>query len=182
MTVKVTSKLVEGLTDGFTGKPLEVFMTITKGVPPLYNCPDAFSVHIPYSSLESLQDAVSMKNGVCGLRDIVNPTDPYTGEKLLLRVFPDGRFSYKGGLNPRMAFNSIEELVYHLAMRDGKANTKKPGAEVTVSSPERVGRELPEENAPSDFTKETVERIVSEHMPRGTQISMSGAKKGKKKK
>lgn len=183
MTVKVTSKLVEGLTDGFTGEPLEVVMTVTAGVPPLYNCPDAFSVHVPHETLESLQDDVSMEKGIRGLRDAVHPKCPYTGEPLLLRTFPDGRFAYKGGLNPRVAYKSLEELRYWLSMRDGKSPYAKPGPQKPVTKPERVGRELGEVNAPSDATKETVEKIVAEHMPRGTQVSMAGAKrKGGKKK
>lgn len=179
MTVKVTSKLVEGLTDGFTDKPLEVYMTVTAGVPPLYNCPGAFSVHVPRASLEELQDDVSMKCGVRGLRDSVNPTCPYTGEKLLLRTFPDGGFAYRGGLNPRVAFKSLEELRYRLSMRDGKPKFPKPGEPAPVTKPSRKERELSEVGAPSDATKEAVEKIVSEHMPRGTQVSMAGKSKGK---
>lgn len=175
MTVKVTSKLVEGLTDGFTGEPLEVMMTVTAGTPPLYNCPDAFSVHVPHGSLEALRDDVSMKDGVRGLRDSVHPKCPYTGEDLLLRVFPDGRFAYKGGLNPRVAYKSLEELRYWLSMRDGKSPYVKPGPQKPVTKPERAGRELAEENVPSDATREVTEKIVAEHMPRGTQVSMAGA-------
>ena len=181
MTVKVTSKLVEGLTDGFTGEPLEVFMTVAAGIPPLYNCPNAFSVHIPRASLATLRDDVSMENGIRGIRDSVNPKCPYTGEDLLLRVFPDGRFSYKGGLNPRMAFSSLEELRYRLSMRNGVAKFPKPEESSPVLKPERVGKELGEQNAPTDATKEAVEKVVSEHMPRGTQVSMSGASSTKNK-
>lgn len=181
MTVKVTSKLVEGLTDGFTGEPLEVYMTVTAGTPPLYNCPEAFSVHVPRASLEELQDDVSMENGIRGVRDAVHPKCPYTGEDLLLRTFPDGRFAYKGGLNPRVAYGSLEELRYWLSMRNGKSKFPKPGPRKPVTKPERVGRELGEQNAPSDATKETVEKIVSEHMPRGTQVSMAGKSKGGKR-
>ena len=179
MTVKVTSKLVEGLTDGFTGEPLEVYMTVAAGTPPLYNCPEAFSVHMPRESLGELQDDVSMENGIRGVRDAVHPKCPYTGDDLLLRTFPDGRFAYKGGLNPRMAFQSLEELRYRLSMRNGVAKFPKPEPRKPVSKPARVGRELGEQNAPSDATREAAERIVSEHMPRGTQVSMAGkAKKG----
>ena len=181
MTVKVTSKLVEGLTDGFTGEPLEVYMTVTAGVPPLYNCPNAFSVHIPHDSLALLQDDVSMENGVRGLRDAVNPVCPYTGERLLLRTFPDGRFSYKGGLNPRVAFRSLEELRYRLSMRNGVSPFAAPEPHTPVARPKREGRELGEQNAPSDATKEAVEKVVAEHMPRGTQVSMSGKAKAKAK-
>lgn len=174
MTVKVTSKLVEGLIDGFTGEPLEVMMTVTAGTPPLYNCPEAFSVHVPHSSLVSLQDDVSMENGIRGLRDAVHPKCPYTGEELRLRVFPDGRFAYKGGLNPRVAYKSLEELRYWLSMRNGVSKYQKPAPQKPVTKPERVGRELGEENVPSDATREATEKIVSEHMPRGTQVSMAG--------
>ena len=93
---------------------------------------------------------------------------------------PDGRFCYAGGLNPRRAFTSLEELRYFLSMRGGKSPFPKSGAEARVTEPARKPRELPEENAPSDATKEAVERVVSAHMPRGTSVSMSGnsAKKG----
>lgn len=173
-TVKVTSRAVAGLTDGFTGEPLSVVMTITPGVPPLYSCPEAFSVHVPHDSLASLKDDVSMEGGVRGIRDAVNPVDPYTGDPLKLRVFPDGRFAYSGGLNPRTAFKSLEELRYRLSMRGGVSKYPRPGQALPVTKPERAGRELGERNAPSDATKEAVEKVVSEHMPRGTQVSMSG--------
>lgn len=180
MEVKVTSKLAEGLTDCFTGRPLEVFMEVKAKSPPMFYCPDAFSVHVPFVSLEALQDAVSMKNGVCGLRDAIHPTCPYTGAKLKLRQFPDGRFAYAGGLNPRRAFESLEDLVYHLSMRDGKTDMAKPEAHVAVK-PKEGDKYLPEQNAPSDATKEAVEKaVVAAGLPRQTQVSMSvpGKKKG----
>lgn len=181
MEVKVTSKLAEGLTDGFTGLPLEVFMEVKAKSPPMFYCPNAFSVHVPYDSLEALQDAVSMKNGVCGLRDATHPTCPYTGAKLKLRPFPDGRFAYAGGLNPRRAFESLEELVYHLSMRDGKTDVAKPEAHA-VTKPKEGDKYLPEQNAPSDATKEAVEKaVVAAGLPRQTQVSMSVPAKTEKK-
>ena len=181
MTVKVTSLLVKDLSDGFTGEPLEVYMTVAKGSPPVYNCPNAFSVHAPQKSLELLQDDVSMKDGIRGVRDKVNPVDPYTGRPLRLRVMPDGQFCYVGGLNPRRAFMSLAELVYHLSMRDGKSPYPMPSAPTPVTKPGQGERELPEENVPSDATKEAVERIVSEHMPRGTSVSMASGRGGRRR-
>lgn len=181
MTVKVTSLLVKDLSDGFTGEPLEVYMTVAKGSPPVYNCPNAFSVHVPQESLELLQDDVSMKDGIRGIRDKVNPVDPYTGKPLKVRVMPDGRFCYVGGLNPRRAFMSLAELVYHLSMRDGKSPYPAPSAPTPVTKPGQAERELPEENVPSDATKEAVERIVSEHMPRGTSVSMASGRGGRRR-
>lgn len=181
MTVKVTSKLADGLVDGFTGKPLEVVMTVAKGVAPLYSCPGAFSVHTPRKTLVELQDDVSMKEGVRGLRDAIHPTDPYTGEAFKLRTFPDGRFSYQGGLNPRKAFQSLEELRYWFSMRAGVSPFPKPGSSVKAEKPGRKERELPEVGAPSDVTKETVEKVIAAHMPRGTSVSMSVTKKSTKK-
>lgn len=173
MEVKVASKLVEGLTDGFTGRPLDVMMSVNPKSPPLFYCPGALSVHVPYDTLEELQDAVSMKDGVCGLRDSVNPTCPYTGEPLKLRTFPDGRFSYFGGLNPRRAFTSLESLVYWLSMRDGVSTRDKPSPRVAVK-PKAGDRDLPEQNAPSDATREAVEAaVVKAGLPRQTQVSMS---------
>ena len=181
MEVKVTSKQAEGLTDGFTGRPLDVFMEVKAKAPPMFYCPDAFSVHVPYDSLDALQDAVSMKNGVCGLRDATHPTCPYTGAKLKLRPFPDGRFAYAGGLNPRRAFESLEDLVYHLSMRDGKPGVAKPEAHVAMK-PKEGDKYLPEQNAPSDATKEAVEKaVVAAGLPRQTQVSMSvPGKKGRR--
>lgn len=181
MTVEVTSKLVQGLTDGFTGKPLKVCMTVSAGVSPLYHCPEAFSVHVPRASLAELQDDVSMENGVRGVRDAVHPKCPYTGEDLFVRTFPDGRFSYKGGLNPRTAYKSLEELRYWFSMRNGVSKFEKPGPQAPVTKPERIGKELGEQNAPSDATREAAERIVSEHMPRGTQVSMAGKPRRRKR-
>lgn len=183
MEVKVTSKLAEGLIDGFTGRPLEVLMEVKAKSPPMFYCPNAFSVHVPYDSLEALQDAVSMKDGVCGLRDVIHPTCPYTGAKLKLRPFPDGRFAYAGGLNPRRAFESLEDLIYHLSMRDGKTNVSKPGAHVAMK-PKEGDKYLPEQNTPSDATKEAVEKaVIAAGLPRQTQVSMSvpAKKKGRRK-
>lgn len=173
MEVKVTSRLVERLTDGFTGRPLEVFMEVKAKSPPMFYCPNAFSVHVPYDSLEALQDAVSMKNGVCGLRDATHPTCPYTGDKLRLRPFPDGRVAYAGGLNPRRAFCSLDELVYMLSMRDGRPAFPKPSRCAAVR-PRSEGRELPDLAAVSDATREAVEKaVVRAGLPRQTQVSMS---------
>lgn len=185
MTVKVTSKLAEGLVDGFTGDPLEVYMTVAPGSPPLYNCPGAFSVHTPRESLEQLQDDVSMENGLRGVRDAVNPVDPYTGEPFKLRVWPDRRFSFTGGLNPRIAFRSLEELRYRLSMRGGVSPFDPPAPPPAVAQPSSAPRDLPEEGVPSDATLEAVEKVVAEHMPRGTSVSMSrrpgGSKGGSRK-
>lgn len=148
-------------------------MSVKAKSPPMFYCPEAFSVHVPYDSLEALQDAVSMKNGVCGIRDAIHPTCPYTGAKLKLRPFPDGRFAYAGGLNPRRAFESLEDLVYHLSMRGGKPVARKPGAHAVVK-PKEGDKYLPEQNAPSDATKEAVEKaVVAAGLPRQTQVSMS---------
>jgi len=183
MTVKVTSTLAAGLVDAFTGKPLSVVMTVAPGSPPLYSCPDAFSVHAPRETLAELQDDVSMKNGIRGLRDAVHPTDPYTGAEYRLVVRPDGKFAYAGGLNPRRAFLSLEELRYHLSMRGGKSPFPKPEPPPRVTRPERKERELSEENAPSDATLEAAEAaVVKAGMKRATLVSMAGpAKKGKRK-
>ena len=174
MEVKVTSKLVEGLTDGFTGRPLEVIMSVKPKSPPMFYCPHAYSVHIPYESLKHLQDAVSMKNGVCGCREVVHPTCPYTGETLKVHLYPDGKFGYRGGLNPRRAFTSLEELVYCLSMRDGVAKMPKPGKKPVAVKPKEGDKDLPEQNAPSDATREAVEKaVVNAGLPRQTQVSMS---------
>ena len=183
MEVKVTSKLVSGLKDGFTGRPLEVFMTVKPKSPPMYYCPKAFSVHVPYDTLMHLQDAVSMKDGISGVRDSVHPTCPYTGADLKLRVFPDGSYAFTGGLNPRRAFMSLEDLVYHLSMRDGKTDVPKPGKPPVAVKPKAGHRELGEQNAPSDATKEAVEKaVVAAGLPRQTQVSMSVSSKNSSKK
>lgn len=182
MEVKVTSKLVEGLVDGFTGRPLDVYMSVKPKSPPVFYCPGAYSVHIPYASLPLLQDAVSMKDGVCGLRDHLHPTCPYTGEQFRLRTFPDGRFAYTGGLNPRRAFLSLEDLVYRLTMRAGKPSVAKPEPHAAVK-PRDGDKDLPEQNAPSDATKEAVEKaVIAAGLPRQTQVSMSVPAKNSKKK
>lgn len=184
MEVKVTSKLVEGLTDGFTGQPLEVYMVVKSKSPPVFYCPKAYSVHVPYDSVVALQDAVSMKNGVCGLRDSVHPTCPYTGEQLKLRALPGGKYAYMGGINPRRAFLSLEDLVYRLSMRDGKATRARQPAPCAAVKPREGDRDLPEQNAPSDATREAVEQaVVRSGLPRQTQVSMSvpSRKKGGKR-
>lgn len=183
MEVKVTSKLVRGLVDGFTGQPLEVFMTVKAKTSPMFYCPNAYSVHVPHKSLAALQDAVSMKNGVRGIRDALHPTCPYTGAKLVIRPFPDGQYAYAGGLNPRRAFASLDELLYRLTMRDGVATREKPAARVAMK-PRDAEKELPEVGAPSDATREAVEQaVVKAGLPRQTQVSMSvpdKKKRGKK--
>ena len=180
MTSKVTVPRALGVKCPFTGDVLDVYITIGGGGV-LYSCPSAFTLAEPVASLAELQDRASMRNGVHGVVDGARkPTCPYTGERLLLRVLPDGRYMYAGGFNPRRAFPNLDEFLYYLTMRDGVATREKPGPRVPV---ERVRPEPPRRPdgkiEPSDATLEAMEKIASEHMERGTVVSMSGARPGK---
>ena len=184
MTNKVTVPRALGLKCPYTGEGLDVYLTVVQGGV-LYSCPHAFTLAEPVGSLAELQDRASMRNGVRGVADgAARPACAYTGERLLLRELPDGRYMYAGGFNPRRAFTDLDELLYYLTMRNGVATREKPGPRIPV---ERVRPEPPkrpdERTEPSDATLEAMEKVASEHMERGTVVSMSGAepRKGRKR-
>lgn len=186
MTSKVTVPRALNIRCPYTGDVLDVYLTVTAGRV-LYSCPQAFTVAEPVGSLPELQDRASMRNGVRGVADgTKKPTCPYTGERLMLRVLPDGRYMYAGGFNPRRAHTDLDELLYYLTMRNGDATRARPGPPLPV---ERAGdpppRRLDAETGPSDATLEAMEKVASEHMERGTVVSMSvpgPAKGGKSRK
>lgn len=181
MTNKVTVPRALGIKCPYTGDDLDVYLTVASGAV-LYSCPHAFTLAEPVGSLVELQDRASMRNGVRGVADgVKSPVCPYTGERLLLRVLPDGRYMYAGGFNPRRAFTDLDELLYYLTMRGGVPTRAKPAGRAPV---ERV-RELPPARpdlvggGPSDATLEAMERVAADHMERGTVVSMSVGKSGK---
>lgn len=182
MTNKVTVPRAQGIKCPYTGDDLEVYLTVVAGGV-LYSCPNAFTVAEPVDSLGELQDRASMRNGIRGVVDgVQKPVCAYTGERLFLRILPDGRYVYTGGFNPRRAFTDLDELLYYLTMRHGKAMRMKPTGLQPV---ERV-RENPPERPdavikPSDATLEAMEKVASEHMERGTTVSLSVGAPGKGK-
>lgn len=180
MTNKVTVPRALDIKCPYTGDSLDVYLTVgTGGV--LYSCPGAFTLAEPVGSLAELQDRASMRNGVRGVADgSRKPTCAYTGAPLRLRAFPDGRYAYAGGFNPRRAFADLDELLYWLTMRDGTASRAKPGPRVPVERVREAPPKRPDEAvAPSDATLEAMEKVASEHMERGTVVSMSAGKAGK---
>ena len=180
MTNKVTVPRALGIKCPYTGDDLDVYLTVTSGGV-LYSCPHAFTPAEPVGSLVELQYRASTRNGVVGVADgVKRPVCPYTGERLELRVLPDGRFMYAGGFNPRRAFTDLDELLYYLTMRGGVPTRAKPAGRVPV---ERVRQEAPKrpdaEVSPSDATLEAMERVAAEHMERGTVVSVSKAGSGR---
>lgn len=185
MTNKVTVPRAQGIKCPFTGLPIDVYITVANGSI-LYSCPKAFTLTEPVGELSVLQDRASMRNGVIGVVDGVrNPMCPYTGKELRLRVSPDGKFSYVGGFNPRRAFTDLDELLYHVTMRGGVAAMEKPSEKPQVNRVKPPPPARPDARTePSDATLETMEQLASEHMQRGTTVSMAGAEssgKGKGK-
>lgn len=181
MTSKVTAARACGIACPFTGKEIDVYITVGNGSI-FYSCPDAFTLSEPVASLAELQDRASMRNGVRGSADgAKSPKCPYTGKKLLLRTLPDGRYFYSGGFNPRRACSSLDELLYWLTMRDGVAARPAPAPrcpveEIREPPPPRLDAKV----EASDATLEAVEAVAAEHMSRGTMVSMS-SKSGKSK-
>lgn len=182
MTNKVTVPRAQGIKCPYTGDVLDVYLAVSPGGV-LYSCPGAFTLAEPVGSLAELQDRASMRNGVRGVADGVRePACPYTGERLLLRVLPDGRYMYAGGFNPRRAFTDLDELLYYLTMRNGVAVRAKPAGlqpveRVQDAPPKRP--DLAQDGGPSDATLEAMEKVASEHMERGTVVSLSVGKSGK---
>ena len=180
MTNKVTVPRAQGVKCPFTGGDLDVYLAVAPGGV-LYSCPGAFTLAEPVGSLAELQDRASMRNGVRGVVDGVRaPTCPYTGKRLALRVLPDGRYMYAGGFNPRRAFADLDELLYYLTMRDGVPTRAKPGGRMPVERVRQTPPKCPDAApSPSDATLEAMEKVASEHMERGTVVSMSVGKSGR---
>ena len=180
MTNKVTVPRALGIKCPYTGDTIDVYLSVSNGCI-LYSCPHAFSLAEPVGSLEELQDRASMRNGVHGAADgAKRPVCAYTGEDLRLRALPDGRFAYAGGFNPRRAFTDLDMLLYYLTMRDGEATRQKPGAKPPVApAAPKAGERADMRVQPGDATLEAMEKLASEHMQRGTTVSMAGGKGGK---
>lgn len=174
MTNKVTVPRARGIKCPYTGKEIDVFLTVGNGTV-LYSCPGAFTLREPVGGLAELQDRASMRNGVCGAADgTKHPRCAYTGEKLLLRNLPDGRYFYAGGFNPRQAYRDLDELLYFLTMRNGTASRPRPGPKVPVERTREPPRARPGDAVkPMDATLETMEKLAAAHMERGTMVSMS---------
>ena len=125
-------------------------------------------------TLQELQDRASMRNGVAGAARTGDPVDAYTGKPLRLRAYPDGRFSYAGGFNPRRAFTDLDELLYYLTMRNGVASRAKPAPKPAVAAAKADTAARPDaRTTPSDATLEEMERVAAGHMQRGTVVSMA---------
>lgn len=183
MTNKVTVPRARGIKCPYTGKEIDVFLTVGNGAV-LYSCPGAFTLREPVGSLAELQDRASMRNGVCGAADGARrPVCAYTGERLLLRTLPDGRFFYAGGFNPRQAYRNLDELLWLLTMRGGNTTRPRPGPTPPVEAVREAPPSRPDAVIdPSDATLEAMEKLASEHMERGTMVSMSVTKGNKKRK
>ena len=167
-----------GIKCPYTEDVLDVYITVGKGSV-LYSCPGAFTLAEPVGSLAELQDRASMRNGVHGAADgAKKPKCAYTGESLRMRVLPDGRYMYEGGFNPRRAFFDLDELLYYLTMRGGKASRARPAGLRPVEAVREPPPRRPDGRvSPSDATLEAMEKVAAEHMDRGTTVSVSGAAK-----
>ena len=176
MTNRVTVPRALGITCPYTGESLDVYLVVRRGSV-LYSCPDAFTLAEPVGDLAELQDRASMRNGVHGIADgSKKPACAYTGERLRLRVLPDGRYMYEGGFNSRRAFFDLDELLYYLTMRDGKATRARPAGLQPVEAVREPPPRRPDGRvSPSDATLEAMERVAAGHMGRGTTVSVSGA-------
>ena len=174
MTNKVTVPRARGIKCPYTGKEIDVFLTVGNGAV-LYSCPGAFTLREPVGSLAELQDRASMRNGMHGAADGARrPVCAYTGQKLLLRELPGGRYFYAGGFNPRQAYRNLDELLYFLTMRNGVPARQVPGPIMPVEGVREPPPARPDARIePSDATLEAMEKLASEHMDRGTMVSMS---------
>lgn len=173
MTNKVTVPRALGIKCAYTGSVVDIYLTVAGGQV-LYSCPKAFTLAEPVGTLQELQDRASMRNGVAGVARTGDPVDAYTGKPLRLRVYPDGRFSYAGGFNPRRAFTDLDELLYYLTMRNGVASRAKPAPKPAVAAAKADTAARPDaRTTPSDATLEEMERVAAGHMQRGTVVSMA---------
>ena len=183
MTNKVTTARATGIKCPYTGRTLDVYLTVVNGSV-LYSCPDAFTPSEPVDSLETLQDRASMRKGVAGLADgVKEPVCAYTGKPLRLVMTPDGKYCYVGGFNPRRAFPDLDKFLYYLTMRNGVASRELPSDKPVAEKPAPLAKELPGAvTKPSDDTLVAMENLAAQHMERATQVSMSSgpSKRGKK--
>lgn len=183
-SIAVTAPEAQRLRCPFTGKPLTVHMHISPGSV-TFSAPDAFSLKVPRGSLKTLLDDASMRNGVYGAVTVDKAmTDPYTGEKLRVREFPDGRVCLIGGFNPRAAVSTLGEFIYRASMRDGVTDMTPP-VSIKIEKPEAHRPEPKAEEEVSEETMEAAERIVSDAVKDGklevssTTVHMSRQRGGR---
>lgn len=161
--VVVTSSLVEGLICPFTGKPLEVHMTVQPGLI-FFSAPDAFSLREPVHGLDQLMLRASMRNGIEGVvSGKASMIDPYTGNPLVLHEAGDGTCFFSGGFNPRCGYGSLNEFVYYASMRMGKSKIQKPEANSQVTEVKKHRRLKEKVIEPSQPALEVAERLVDDH-------------------
>lgn len=150
--VVVTARIAERLFCPYTGKKVEVHMYVQPGSI-TFCAPGAFTLSEPVDSMKVLLQRSTMRNGVSGVVPVSKgAVDLFTGRRLQVREFPDGRCCYVGGFNPRAACPTLGEFVYRYTMRDGKATMPKP----KEMKAERVERRPPPPKKDVDPSAETV--------------------------
>lgn len=128
--IVITDPCVRGLRCPFTGRDLEIVGHIGGGHV-TYNAPGAFSLAEPQESIGRLYARASMRNGVEGvLTREESMVDPYTGRRLSLVAHPDGRFSFRGGFDPRRGCLSLADFVK--AASCGRRDIGAPPAATSV--------------------------------------------------
>lgn len=152
--IEITAREACGIKCPFTGDELRIVGHIDGGHI-VYNAPDAFSLSEPQESIERLYARASMRNGVeGGIARGEAMTDPYTGNRLVLKRLPDGRFIFRGGFDPRRAMMSLAEFV-KAASRGERVLGEAP----TAASVEHVEEDIPTVADDSDDPHKAVEEI-----------------------
>ena len=161
--VIVTSSLTKGLICPFTGKPLEVHMTVQPGLI-FFSAPDAFSLREPVHGLDQLMLRASMRYGVEGVvSGKISMIDPYTGKPLVLHENDNGTYFFSGGFNPRCGYKSLEEFVYYASMRMGVSKIQKPDTDVQITEVKKHRRLKEKTVEPSQPALEVAEQLIDKH-------------------
>lgn len=138
MITKVTSDLFKDLRNPYTGKPMEVEMTVNPGREPLFSCPGTYSTDDFFDTKEECIAAWDHKDGVAGLKRNLPIVCAYTNEPLALVQGCGGKWHFSGGFNPHMFF-SRDEFLRLASMRGGVSGYCVPEA-CRVTAPARSAR------------------------------------------
>lgn len=161
MDIRVTSSDFSGLTDAYTGAPMDVVMRVA-ATGPLFVAPKATS---PRDYCDS-----GTPPDVC----------PYTGEPFVARVI-GGKTFLLGGFDPRVP-RTREAFLYYATMRGGVSRLPAPDAP-RAEAPVRRGRVTKrhrthaDRRTPSlsDFHIHAVEKSLSrfkDYIPASPTVSM----------
>lgn len=143
-----TASTFDGLTNPYTGEPIETKMLVRPSGDPLFFAPDTYCPAKPVSSRVEAMALWDRINSVHGLKSGREIRCAYTGQPLTLQSGPEG-FWFSGGLDTSI-LRPWSEYLYYMNMRNGKPSPKHP-------KPAQMSRV--EYRADTEYTYETEDDV-----------------------